>query len=180
MDTNIYIRELIVRLARLEAASGWEGDLNPVQREALGYLARANRFSRSPSHVADYLGTTRGTTSQSLKTLERKGYIIEERSETDRRSISYSLTEQGRTAQNGTGLLEGSLEGMPLQDQKALKDGLQGILQGVVEKNGGKPFGLCKECAHNQSTEEGHFCSLLSESLEPFESQQICHEQVHM
>lgn len=180
METSIYIRELIVRLARLEAASGWEGDLNPVQRAALSYLVRANRFSRSPSHVADYLGTTRGTTSQSLKALERKGYIIEVRSETDRRSISYSLTDQGRAVLNGTSLLDASLAGMPPQKQKALRDGLQGVLRKVVEKNDGRPFGLCQECAHHQTTANGRFCSLLSEPLEPVEALQICHEQMHM
>lgn len=177
MDTNTYIRELIVRLARLEAATRWEGDLNPAQRAALDYLTRANRFSRSPSHVADYLGTTRGTMSQSLKTLERKGYIIEERSETDRRSISYSLTEKGESAQDEASLLNVSLAGLSSQDQKVLRHSLHKALEKVLEHNEGRSFGLCKECAHHRTTDKGPLCALLSEHLSPEEADQICNEQ---
>ncbi len=99
------IRGLITRLARIDAGEGWADDLNPAQRAALDYLGQANRFSRSPSHVAEYLGTTRGTMSQTLKVLVRKGYVTELRSEADKRTISYALTQAGRNAILGSGLL---------------------------------------------------------------------------
>ncbi len=41
--------ELIDRLERLVRASEQAGDLNPAQWEVLRYLARANRFSRTPA-----------------------------------------------------------------------------------------------------------------------------------
>ena len=41
-----------------------------------------------------YLGTTRGTMSQTLKALENKGYVAGEPSETDKRSLSYALTDR--------------------------------------------------------------------------------------
>ena len=71
------IRDLIDRLTRLAAAEEWNGPLNPSQFAALNYLARANRFSRATSHVADFLATTRGTASQTLKALSRKELIAE-------------------------------------------------------------------------------------------------------
>jgi DNA-binding MarR family transcriptional regulator len=91
MNSAYQIRALINRLARLDAAETWEVDLNPAQLAALDYLVRANRFSRAPSQVAEYLGTTRGTMSQTLKSLVRKGYLTERGSESDRRSISYTF-----------------------------------------------------------------------------------------
>ncbi|MFC6657468.1 MarR family transcriptional regulator [Roseibium salinum] len=93
-DTEI-VRDLIDRLSRLIAAEEWNGPLNPSQFAALSYLARANRFSRAPSHVADYLATTRGTASQTLKALARKGLIAETRSQEDKRSIRYDVTDHG-------------------------------------------------------------------------------------
>ncbi|MDG1431396.1 MAG: MarR family winged helix-turn-helix transcriptional regulator [Paracoccaceae bacterium] len=62
----------------------------------MDYLGQANRFSRSPSHVAEYLGTTRGTVSQSFKSLVQKGYVTEHRSKFDKRIISFELTASGK------------------------------------------------------------------------------------
>jgi DNA-binding MarR family transcriptional regulator len=38
-------------------------------------ISRANRFSRTPAAVADYLASTRGTVSRTLASLESKGYL---------------------------------------------------------------------------------------------------------
>jgi DNA-binding MarR family transcriptional regulator len=92
-DHTRFISDLIDRLGRLNAAEEWNGPLNPSQFAALSYLARANRFSRAPSHVADYLATTRGTASQTLKALARKELIAESRLEEDKRSIRYDVTD---------------------------------------------------------------------------------------
>ena len=105
-DPRTEIRHLLDRLCRLAAAEEWTADLNPSQSAALAYLARANRFSRSPSQVADYLSSTRGTVSQTLKALHRKGYVAEVRSDTDRRSISYDVTRSGLAALGAAGLFE--------------------------------------------------------------------------
>ena len=88
----IRIRTLIERLAKITTAVDWQDGLNPAQYNALSYLALANRYSRSPSHVADYLCTTRGTASQTLKSLEQKGFIHSVASATDKRSTTYQMT----------------------------------------------------------------------------------------
>ena len=76
-------QDLVDRLYRLNAARDWADTLNPTQRMALAYLARANRFSRCPSHVAEYMALTRGTASQTLKALVRKKLIRSQRSSKD-------------------------------------------------------------------------------------------------
>src|SRR5690606_39789488 len=60
------------------------------------YLDQANAFSRSPSAVADYLDATRGTVSQTLRALARKGLIVAAEDPADRRSLRYDLTAKGR------------------------------------------------------------------------------------
>lgn len=171
------IRALITRLARLDASEIWDDALNPAQVAALDYLSRANRFSRAPSHVADYLGTTRGTTSQTLKALARKGYVSERRSETDKRSISYELTEAGHATAGRSKALEAAINTMPDIEQTRLGDSLSALLVRQLRENGGRPFGLCKTCAHHRVTDNGLRCALLSLPLLPDEAEQICHEQ---
>ena len=175
--TTDRIRSLINRLSRLDAGADWEADLNPAQRAALDYLVRANRFSRSPSVVADYLGSTRGTVSQTLKSQARKGYLVEERSSADKRSISYRVTEAGLREAAWTGPLAEALAGIGEPDLLALANDLEGLLRRAVRAGGNKPFGICRNCLHFRPREEGGFCALLSVALEPDETHRICHEQ---
>lgn len=177
MESHLHIRELINRLSRLDAASGWDGDLNPTQRAVLTYLGRANRFSRSPSHVAEYLGTTRGTISQSLKSLLQKGYVSEVRSTQDKRAISFSLTTKGDKVAHAGGGLDCIISGLCEEQKQALKTSLMKVLRGLVQQNNGRAFGVCKTCIHFETSRTGGYCKLLSEPLSPEETTLICHEQ---
>ena len=88
----------IERLARLMRAREHDQDLNPAQRKALRFLARANRFSNSPGALSRYLGATKGTVSQTLMALARKGYVSKAASQGSAKSVSLTLTEKGREA----------------------------------------------------------------------------------
>ncbi|WP_291732001.1 MarR family winged helix-turn-helix transcriptional regulator [Leisingera sp. F5] len=170
------IRILINRLARIDSAAGWTGDLNPAQRAALEYLTEANQFSRSPSHVAEYLGTTRGTMSQTLKALVRKGYAAERRQKSDQRSISYELTEAGLAAVTGSNPIADAIGSLPAAVQAALEDGLLQSLRLALAANGGQSFGKCKTCAYHDAGSGNGFCTLLGLGLEPGEKDKICIE----
>nr|WP_306266084.1 MarR family winged helix-turn-helix transcriptional regulator [Pararhizobium sp. IMCC3301] len=178
MEQDLYIRELINRLARLDAATAWGGDLNPTQRAVLEYLGRANRFSRSPSHVAEYLGTTRGTMSQTFKSLTQKGYVTEHRSTLDKRAISFELTQTGKDIAIAQNALTGALADFPGGEKDRLLESLRAVLGDVLSHNRGRPFGICKSCIHHETSSNGGYCTLLAEPLLPFETDQICFEQV--
>lgn len=178
MDATEQIRALVNRLARLDASETWGDDLNPAQIAALDYLARANRFSRAPSHVAEYCGTTRGTMSQTLKALERKGHLSETRSESDRRSISYSLTPSGRAIAARGNAMSRAIGSLEAAGQQALRDGLAAVLTARLAAHGGRAFGICQSCAHHRKTDDGAYCALLSLPLAPAEVTQICNEHV--
>ena len=177
MNIELNIRELINRLARLDAASGWAGDLNPTQRAVLAYLGRANRFSLSPSHVAEYLGTTRGTISQTFKSLLLKGYVSEIRSTQDKRAISFVLTHKGEAVARADGRLEFSLLDMGDATKQTLEATLTDVLRLFVQQNDGRAFGVCNTCTYFEATKSGGYCRLLSEPLAPEETFLICHEQ---
>lgn len=170
------LRELIDRIARLNAAESWAAGLNPGQAAALAYLAAANRFSRAPSHVAEYLGSTRGTVSQTLKALARKGLAEEQASMSDRRSIRYDLTARGAALAAEAGAAERAFAAMPEAERRALGQGLSALLRGLLDERGGRAFGLCRTCRHHEATAAGRRCRLLDLALREEEAAQICHE----
>ena len=81
---------LIGRLDRLARSGVNVAGLNPAQWEALRYLSRANRFSRTPAALADYAGST-----QTLIALEQKGLASRQASRRDGRSVELALTRRG-------------------------------------------------------------------------------------
>ncbi|MEK0165696.1 MarR family transcriptional regulator [Phaeobacter sp. A36a-5a] len=176
MTSHHRIRALINRLARLDAAGGWSDSLNPAQTAALDYLARANRYSRAPSHVADYLGTTRGTMSQTLKTLARKGFVREEPKTGDQRSISYGVTAEGQALAEAPSVIGGALTAMQDAETAALEEALSATLRAALEARGGRPFGLCRTCAYHDAGPADGYCTLLQLPLQPGDRDLICVE----
>jgi DNA-binding MarR family transcriptional regulator len=59
------------------------------------YLARANRYSNTPQALADYLGLTKGTVSQTLLLLDRRGLVERFEDEIDRRVVRLRLSSVG-------------------------------------------------------------------------------------
>ena len=171
------IRELLARLARLDASESWAEELNPAQRAVMDYLARANRFSRSPSHVADFLGSTRGTVSQTLKALSAKGYVSEERSVSDKRVVRFDLTQKGKAVASQSRRLVAGIAGLSATQKADLETILGQTLKALLAQNGGRPFGLCRNCRHFSKTDGRPFCHLLAEPLTVPETDLICHEQ---
>jgi len=170
------IKELIDRLARINAADEWSEDINPTQWTALSYLAQANGFSRSPSQVAEFMTATRGTVSQTLKTLARKGLITEIRFDHDKRSISYSVTENGEKLFQKTSAIEEAVLLLNGDETSSLLTGLEKLIRKTLQQRGLRSFGVCETCKHHSMNSQGGFCELLGESLSPVEAKQICYE----
>lgn len=170
MSPPTEITLLLDRVARLHAARRRAVALTDAQCAVLEYLARANRFSRSPSVVADYLATTRGTASQTLKALCEKGLIAEEAVEGDRRQRRYALTEPGRA------LVAGWLEASGPETEAALT-AARALLRSLVAATGAKSFGLCENCRHHaRAPGAAPVCRLLKITLALEEAGQLCHE----
>lgn len=171
------LRALIDRLARLVQAEDWEQDLNPAQMTALSYLSRANRFSRSPACVADYMGATRGTVSQTLLALERKGLVESQTSATDRRSLTYRLSPMGQARIQDRSAFDAALEALPEGQAVALGGALDLLLKELLLQRGGKSFGACRTCRHHTPREAGSgWCNLLRLPLTAQESGELCQE----
>ena len=171
-----HTRDLVDRLFRRSAAGGWAEAIHATQRMALAYLARANRCSRCPSHVAEYMALTRGKASQTLKALVRKKLICAQRSPVDGRSISYKLTEQGTLMMRRITVVEQVLQTMDKDFVRTFNAQLEIVLRQALLLYGKKPFGPCRSCQYHEKTGSGAHCGLLNEPLQAGEDQQICQE----
>ena len=169
------------RLGRLLRAGDHAAGLNPAQAEALRYLARANRFSRTPASLADYLGSTRGTVSQTLLALEAKGLVERQANLRDGRSIQLRVTPAGWEflAADPVRALAGVIA--EVDGGADLADGLEAILRQVIAERGGRAFGACRTCRHFRRDQRTglspHHCALLDEPLSDEASTLICAEQ---
>jgi hypothetical protein len=127
--------------------------------------------------VAEYLGATRGTVSQTLQALGRKGLVAQSRGQADRRRASYELTPAGEALAARPGPVDDILAELPEGQAAALADGLAAALSGLLRHRGRRPFGLCRTCRHHETRGEGGWCRLLQVPLAPPETLQVCIEQ---
>lgn len=181
-QTSLKAANLIERIGRLIHAEEQKGALNPAQWGAMRYLERANRFSRTPAALADYLCSTRGTVSQTLIALERKGYVARRPSTRDRRSVTLELTEAGhaRLAQDPLYTFATHIEAVGAEDE--LERALSAVLGEAIVKNGSKSFGACATCrffrrnANAGDRQAPHRCGLLDVALSGEDARRICVE----
>ena len=153
--------------------------LQPVHVEVLNYLQICNEFSNTPLAVADYLGQTKGTVSQSLKTLHQKGFIDKSADAKDKRISHLRLTEQGQAALQQllpAKVLSDALAQWQPAEQIVLQQQLQRLLRSMIQANGNMAFGQCKDCQHNQQQEAGYFCALVQQPLATSAIELICKE----
>lgn len=176
------IVEYLDRLGRLTRAVQYAECLNPAQWEALRFLGQANRYSRTPGALASFLGCTKGTVSQTLSTLEEKGYVTRVRSEADRRCVDLVLTDAGQALMQQDPLREleatvGRLEESALERINAM---LRDLLQDIQVLSQMRHFGVCRRCDNvvpldaeaNQAC--GYRCGLTGEPIVDAETGKIC------
>ncbi len=173
--------ERIANLLRTDTRRSMvEKGLQPVQLEALHYLSHCNRYSNTPAAVADFLGLTKGTVSQTLGLLENVGMIEKLPDHKDRRVVHLKLTSRGDKVIAETippKSLQMALEKMPEAEQGSIVKALDKILRAMQEANQLRTFGVCKSCRHHLiETDDQHRCGLTGELLQNEGIDKICRE----
>jgi DNA-binding MarR family transcriptional regulator len=157
-----------------------EHGLQPIQFEALHYLSICNRYSNTPMGVTEYLRQTKGTVSQTIKVLEKKGLVVKAADSVDKRVAHITLTDSGQrllTTLFPSPLLT-SLEDQ-LENNKiiTLEDSLRHLLRSAQIENDFKTFGQCSTCVHNIKSSGQYFlCGLTKEKLSNSDIKLICRE----
>jgi len=177
MGAERQVAELVLQLGRAAYAECSASGPTQAQWIALRFFARANRFSRNVSGFADFHATTRGTASQTVKSLVEQGYLKGTRSEKDARRVRFDLTPRAREA-----LAEDPLEGVVRAARKLSStqldrtaSGLRQIMAVLAEDREGSLSGVCELCGHlDRCNGEKLRCRLMQESLEDHELQELC------
>lgn len=169
------------RLARVVRAREHEDGLNPAQREALRYLARANRFSNTPGALTRYLGATKGTISQTVMALERKGFITKAERNA-RKAVHLTLTEKGHDvlSRDPWSDLAAAAEELGGKTRRRMQRGLEELLEHELKRSGLASFGLCGSCRFfREKGRDGdargpHLCMLFEDALSAEDASRIC------
>ena len=159
-DSASLCAEVIVHLARLAQAGPSPQALTPAQWMALRYFARAKAASRTPSAFSEFHATTRGTASQTVKSLVSIGYLERQSNETDGRSVRFEVTPHGLRALmddplNGLARVLGAL---PETSRDALLSSLRRVTADLAAARSAPVFGTCGDCSHFECRKDGAFC----------------------
>ena len=164
------------RLARLMRSASQTHGLNAAQWEALRYVSRANSFSNSPSALTRYLGATKGTTSQTLLSLIKKGAIAKVTRNDDGRSVVLELTEAGQKILEGDPLLslDKAIADLGDKTSKRFAKGLGELLRAEVDRQGEPGFGNCNNCVHASKNQAEVRCGALNIDVRAGDAEKLC------
>lgn len=171
------IAEMLVHVARSARGDDTGTALTAAQWTGLRFFARANKESRTPSAFASFQATTRGTASQTIKSLEEKRLLVRRRSEHDGRSFQFEITETGRGMLRRDPLrnLIAALDRLDAPAREALVRALAPLAADLAEMRGSPAFGTCGDCAHyGTRSDGGAYCACVAADLAPEEIGQLC------
>ena len=146
------------------------------------FLARANRYSRTPSALADFLGTTKGTASQTLIALESKGVVKRTRRASDRRSVELEVTPLGLELieKDPLGPVIEAASRLSRDECEAMNAGLRQVVANLQQAIGFPELGQCPDCVHlceEHVGPEARYvcrCALSGEEMPPHELERMC------
>jgi MarR family transcriptional repressor of emrRAB len=183
LDKNpLVLLELVERLGNLMRAelrkAGSDESLQPVHLQALIYLGKANRYSNTPQALAEYLGLTKGTVSQTLLLLDRRGLVERFEDDVDRRVVRLRLSSAGEQ------FLAESQPALPWQNAtrnispnriRNATSALREALATLQEDNEGTIFGVCHSCSWCQKLSQRIYrCGQMGDRLSGPETRKIC------
>ena len=154
--------------------------LQTVHLQALNYLSRCNKYSDTPAALTNYLGMTRGTVSQSLSLLEKKGYIKKTVDINDRRVIHLELLPEGKTILEQARPAELFIKATSMMEKKEdtvdYETVFSSFLTALQKANQSQSFGMCNTCHYFTIMDDGFLCGVTKEPLSQSDSEKICQE----
>ena len=176
------VAELVEQLGHCACSEAFSGGLNPAQWAALRYFERANRFSRTVSAFAHYHGTTRGTASQTIRALVKKGFLQRSPAKHDQRSFRLDLTDEARQLLTSDPYAEfvQAASALPSEQCTMLARSLRAMLEQVQGRRTRRTFGVCTSCRHLRAVDaaageiRGYHCVLKDELLHAGELGRMC------
>ncbi|MGM0740846.1 MAG: MarR family winged helix-turn-helix transcriptional regulator [Pseudomonadota bacterium] len=170
------IAELLVHVGRAARSEHARTELTAAQWTCLRFFARANGSTRTPSGFASFQVTTRGTASQIIKSLERMELVTRTRSDRDRRSVSFDLTDQGRAmlAQDPLRDLIDVIGDLDTAERDAFLATLSRLASALAMRRDLPAFGTCGDCTHFSPSGGMAYCACMAEELAAADIPKLC------
>ncbi len=173
---------MLAHLANVMHGEGRVCGLSSAQTDALLYFAHANRFSRTVSVFAEFRATTRGTASQTIKSLVDRGLLVRRKSDGGGQRTCVDITEEGRSLleEHDTLALARVVADLPESQLTALADALSRILSSIPRDRETRAFGPCSHCEYckqdwnAEKSESSYFCSYAKTPLDASAPATIC------
>jgi DNA-binding MarR family transcriptional regulator len=176
LHTPDRIAELLVHLGRVARSEDTRSELTAAQWTCLRFFARANSSTRTPSGFADFQATTRGTASQIIKSLERRGLVTRTRSERDLRSVCFDLTKEGRALLRNDPLrdLTGVIEMLEEEERIRFLATLSRLTYALATRREVPSFGTCRDCSHFATEGDAGYCACMASELAADDITRLC------
>ncbi|WP_018267262.1 MarR family winged helix-turn-helix transcriptional regulator [Methylosinus sp. LW4] len=168
------LREGLDRIAAAMRADEWgvaeEAGLTPTQLHALTFIAGRGEAGLRLRAVAEHLGVTQPTATDSIAALTRKGLVTKLADPADKRAIAIRVTPAGCDVVRAIGLAmtsaESALETLTPQEQQTLLDLVIKTIRALQKAKAIPPQRLCVSCRHfrphaHADAELPHHCALV-------------------
>lgn len=182
-NANLFkLIERITNLLRSEERKKYAAiGLQPIHIQVLEYIASCNRFSDTPAAVAEYLGLTKGTISQSIQVLERKDYVEKTQDSMDGRVVHLALTTEGIKLLDEIkpiDIFEQAQQAVASKAFTTIEAALNSVLIELQKANNAKSFGVCHSCVNFIEVDNHYHCNLTQLPLSQQDSKKVCREHV--
>jgi DNA-binding MarR family transcriptional regulator len=167
------LREGLDRIGAAMRAERWDtaegASLNPTQLDALAFVAGRERGVRLRA-VADQLGVTQPTATDSVAALVRKGLVTKTADPDDGRAVVLRATPAGREIcrdiDASESAIERALSSLPAKEQQTLLHLVIKTIRALQEAKAIAPQRLCVTCRHfrpfaHEDAELPHHCALV-------------------
>lgn len=136
-DPKLSVRglaRLIEQVGKAAYNLGYTPGLNPAQWAALRYFDEATLERRTVTGFAQFQGTTKGTASQTVAALVRKGYLRRVGDKQDRRVHRLMITDEGQNLLRIDPLQElgKALEALEQEERWALAVSMEKVLRQLI------------------------------------------------
>jgi DNA-binding MarR family transcriptional regulator len=178
-DTNTFrLFERINSLLQAEERKGCTArGLKLVHARILDYLALCSSHSDTPIAVAEYLSLTKGTVSQSISVLERKGYVNKTPDSIDKRVVHLSLSTMGRqllAELKPLDIFAQAEQMLATKQVTTIGEALSAVLLVLQQTRQAKSFGVCSSCAHFIEREDYNHCAVAQSPVSQDDAEKIC------
>jgi DNA-binding MarR family transcriptional regulator len=180
MRVAVEIVQLLVQSAGTWLFEGHRSGLSDREWMALRFLALANRFSKTPTALAGFLGTTRSVASQIAAVLLEKGLVVRKPSAEDKRSITLCVTREGEQflERDPINVLRDQLMALEGSDRSRLRDTLRRVLVGLDVAERRHHTDVCGQCMFliesGEEKDRQFKCRLFRKSIAQNETTLLC------